>query len=50
MQGGILNPNQNRLLDEKITEKDIVRDLLFVFQGIEGKLIQYSFAEDAYIL
>lgn len=50
LQGGILNPNQNRQLDEKIAEKDIVRDLLFVFQGIEGKLIQYSFAEDAYIL
>lgn len=37
-------------VDEKVTEQDIVRDLLFVFQGIEGRLIQYSFAEDAYIL
>jgi len=36
--------------DDLIKEHDIVRDLLFVFQGIEGRLIQYSFAEDAYIL
>ena len=33
-----------------VKEQDIVRDLLYVFQGIEGKLIQYSFAEDAFIL
>ena len=35
---------------DTIKEADIVRDLLFVFQGIEGKLIQFSFAEDAFIL
>ena len=33
-----------------VKESDIVRDLLYVFQGIEGKLIQFSFAEDAFIL
>lgn len=35
---------------DNVKEADIVRDLLYVFQGIEGKLIQYSFAEDAFIL
>ena len=33
-----------------IKESDIVRDLLYVFQGIEGKLIQYSHSEDAFVL
>lgn len=47
MAAGIMGQNAP---DEKVTEQDIVRDLLFVFQGIEGRLIQYSFAEDAYIL
>jgi len=35
---------------DQVREQDIVRDLLYVFQGIEGKLIQYSFAEDAFVL
>ena len=37
-------------LTKDVKEQDLVRDLLFTFQGIEGKLIQYSFAEDAFIL
>lgn len=28
----------------------MIRDLLFVFQGIDGKMITYSFAEDAFQL
>ena len=28
----------------------IVRELLFVFQGIEGNLIKYQLLEDAYVL
>lgn len=28
----------------------MIRDLLFVFQGIDGKMIQYSFADDAFVL
>ena len=35
---------------DQVKEQEIVRDLLYVFQGIEGRLIQYSFAEDAFIL
>jgi len=27
-----------------------VRDLLFVFQGIDGKFIQYNLLEDGYVL
>jgi len=33
-----------------ITEKDIISDLLFVFEGINGKYIAYDALEDAYIL
>ena len=35
---------------DNVKETDIVRDLLFVFQGIEGKLIKFSLAEDAFVL
>ena len=49
MNGGIV-VNGNGPAMDNIRERDIVRDLLFVFQGIEGKLIQFSFAEDAFIL
>jgi gamma-tubulin complex component 3 len=34
----------------EVTEDQIVRDLLFVFQGIDGQKITYSLLEDAYIL
>ena len=35
---------------EYLSEGDIVRDLLFVFQGIQGSYIQYTSAEDAFTL
>jgi gamma-tubulin complex component 3 len=34
----------------EVNEDVIVRDLLFVFQGIQGQFITYSLLEDAYIL
>lgn len=34
----------------EINEDVIVRDLLFVFQGIQGQHISYSLLEDAFIL
>ena len=43
----IINPNKTSL---KITEKDLINDLLFVFEGINGKYIAYDAAEDSYIL
>ena len=43
----VVNPNKTSLI---ITEKDIINDLLFVFEGINGKYIAYDAAEDAYIL
>ena len=43
----VINPNKTSLI---ITEKDIINDLLFVFEGINGKYIAYDAAEDAYIL
>ena len=36
--------------DLKITEKDIINDLLFVFEGINGKYIAYDASKDAFIL
>ena len=33
-----------------ITEKDIINDLLYVFEGINGKYIAYDASEDAFIL
>ena len=43
----VVNPNKTTLV---ITEKDLINDLLFVFEGINGKYIAYDAAEDAYIL
>ena len=43
----VVNPNKTSLV---ITEKHIINDLLFVFEGINGKYIAYDAAEDAYIL
>ena len=43
----VVNPNKTSLV---ITEKDIINDLLFVFEGINGKYIAYDSSEDAYIL
>ena len=43
----VINPNKTSL---RITEKDIINDLLFVFEGINGKYIAYDAAEDSYIL
>lgn len=34
----------------EVTEEVIVRDLVYVFQGIEGKYIKYSHSEDAFRL
>jgi len=33
-----------------VSEDAVVRDLLFVFQGIQGQFITFSLLEDAYIL
>ena len=43
----VVNQNKTSL---KVTEKDLINDLLFVFEGINGKYIAYDAAEDAYIL
>ena len=43
----VVNPNKTSLV---ITEKDLINDLLFVFEGINGKYIAYDSSEDAYIL
>ena len=43
----VVNTNKTSLL---ITENDLINDLLFVFEGINGKYIAYDAAEDAYIL
>ena len=43
----IVNTNKTSLI---ITENDLINDLLFVFEGINGKYIAYDAAEDAYIL
>ena len=43
----VVNPNKTSLV---ITEKDLINDLLFVFEGINGKYIAYDASEDAYIL
>ena len=34
----------------EVNEDVIVRELLFVFQGIDGVLIKYQLLEDAYVL
>ena len=34
----------------ELTEEAIVRDLLYVFQGIDGQHIRYSQMEDAFVL
>ncbi|XP_071839053.1 gamma-tubulin complex component 3 homolog isoform X2 [Apostichopus japonicus] len=34
----------------EVTEEVIVRDLVYVFQGIEGKYIKYNYSEDAFRL
>lgn len=34
----------------EVNEDTIVRELLFVFQGIDGMLIKYQLLEDAYVL
>ena len=33
-----------------VNEDTIVRELLFVFQGIDGMLIKYNLLDDAYVL
>lgn len=33
-----------------MNEDTIVRELIFVFQGIDGQLIKYSLLEDSFIL
>lgn len=41
-----LSPEENTSFE--LAEVAIVRDLVYVFQGIDGKLIKYSYNEDAY--
>jgi len=43
----VVDPKKTNL---KITEKDIINDLLFVFEGINGKYIAYDASKDAFIL
>ena len=43
----VVEPKKTSL---KITEKDIINDLLFVFEGINGKYIAYDASKDAFIL
>ena len=43
----IIEPKKTSLT---ITEKDIINDLLFVFEGINGKYISYDAEADAFIL
>ena len=43
----IVNPKKTSLT---ITENDIINDLLFVFEGINGKYIAYDASKDAFIL
>jgi len=38
-QGGLIIGAEKQGRVDAVKEADIVRDLLFVFQGIEGKLI-----------
>ena len=33
---------------EEVSEATLLRDILFVFQGIEGKWMHYNQKEDAY--
>ena len=40
----------NKKTSLTITEKDIIDDLLFVFEGINGKYIAYDASEDSFIL
>ena len=35
---------------EEVTEEQLVRDLLFVFQGIQGTHVTYSLLEGAFII
>jgi len=46
-QNVVVNMNKTSLI---ITEKDLINDLLFVFEGINGKYIAYDAQEDAYVL
>ena len=43
----IINPAKTSLT---ITEKDIINDLIYIFEGINGKYIAYDAREDAFIL
>ena len=54
------NPNNISKIIQKVTNKgnpsidlsetDIIRDILFSFQGIDGNYISYSKHEDAYVI
>ena len=43
----VINPTKTSLT---ITEKDIINDLIYVFEGINGKYISYDARKDAFIL
>ena len=43
----VVNTNKNSL---NITEKDLVKDLLYVLVGIDGKYIKFNSHKDSYIL
>ena len=43
----VVNPSKTSLI---ITEKDIINDLIYVFEGINGKYISYDEREDSFIL
>jgi len=39
-----------RYQSEEVSEEGLVRDLLYVFQGIDGTNISFSILEDAFVL
>ena len=51
-RAGIVSGIQNNNTDnqEVLKETEVIRDLLYVFQGIHGTHILYSAAEDAFTL
>ena len=39
---------KTKIVFGNVAEEDLLRDLLFVFQGIDGKYISYSILDDTY--
>ena len=43
----VINPSKTSLT---ITEKDLINDLIYVFEGINGKYISYDLKKDSFVL